>query len=432
MGQTMTSKILARAAGKDIVKPGDVVIARIALFTQIDGTTFIDNFQNKRLKLWDPRRVIFCFDHFFQPDWIPQAASREHPKIKAFAKEQGVPDENIYGLGRNGISHQVPVERGWALPGTVCVGADGQSATMGAANCLALPALFGVDPILLTGDVWMEAPEVINIRLSGAFRHGVTGKDFVYRLIADLGEHVNGRMIEFSGPGVASLSIDARMAIANGSVQLNALSMMFPYDDVLASYLKKRAREPFEGVQPDEDAIYSETLDYDLSTIEELVAGPHDIELIRPLSDLLGQRIDAANIGSCSGGRLEDLALAAEILHGRKIHPSVRMVVTPISAETARDAARDGIVEVLLEAGATFTQPGCGACYSGNLSPLKLDDGERCISSSVETLRGRMGSKNSEVLLANPAVVAASAIEGRVADPSNYLRDSAAARKEPA
>jgi len=427
MGQTMTSKILARASGKDSVRPGDVVVSKISMFTQLDGTTFIDNFEAKGLKLWDPTRVVFCFDHFFQPDWIPQAASREHPKIRAFAKAQGVPDENIYGLGRNGISHQIPVERGWALPGNICVGADGQSATMGATNCLALPALFGVDPILLTGDMWMVVPDVIKVRLTGQLRRGLTGKDVAYRLMADLGERVNGRVIEFSGPGVTSLSIDARMAIANGSVQLNAMTMVFPHDSVLEKYLTDRAREPYEGVAADADAEYSETLEYDLSTIEELVAGPHEIEHIRPLGEVAGQEIAAANIGSCSSGRISDLALAADILRGRKVHPNVRMVITPISAETAREAAEQGLVQVFLEAGATVTQPGCGACYSGNLSPLKLDDGERCISTSVETLRGRMGSKEAEVLLSNAAVVAASAIEGVIADPAKYLGDKAPA-----
>lgn len=426
MGQAMTSKILARASGRDEVRPGDVVVAKVSMLTQLDGTTFIDSFEQKGLKLWDPKRVIFCFDHIFQPDWIPQAAVREHPKIRSFAKAQGVPDENIYDIGRNGISHQIPVEHGWALPGTVCVGADGQSATMGATNCLALPALFGVDPILLTGDIWMVVPDAIRIHLTGALRRGVTGKDLVYRLIADLGERVNGRVIEFSGPGVETLSIDARMAIANGSVQLNAMSIVFPYDGVLEAYLKNRAREPYEGVAADPDAPYSETLEYDLSAVGELVAGPHEIELVRPLAQVAGLEVSAANIGSCSSGRISDLALAADVLRGRKIHPNVRMVITPISAETAREAAAQGLLQVFLEAGATVTQPGCGACYSGNLSPLKLDDKERCISTSVETLRGRMGSKESEVLLSNAAVVAASAIEGRIADPAKYLGDRAA------
>ncbi|MCZ4344090.1 aconitase family protein, partial [Sphingomonadaceae bacterium G21617-S1] len=204
-------------------------------------------------------------------------------------------------------------------------------------------------------------------------------------------------------------------------VSLGALTMIFPYDDRLSDYLSGRARETYEPVAPDDDANYFSVLDYDLSTIEQLVSGPHEIELVRPLRDVAGLEVSAANIGSCSSGRLTDLALAAEVLRGRKVHPGVRLVVTPISAETAREAAAQGLLQIFLDAGAMITQPGCGACYSGNLSPLKLNDGERCISTSVETLRGRMGSREAEILLANAAVVAASAIEGRISDPGKYL-----------
>ena len=417
----MTAKLLARAAGMAMARTGDVLLAKVALMTCLDGTTFIDSFNEKNLKVWDPERIIFCFDHMFQPEWFPQVAAKEHPKIKAFARAQGIPAENIYDLGRNGISHQIPVEQGWALPGTVCIGADTQSSTMGAANCFALPALFGVDPIILTGDIWMIVPECIRITLTGALRHGVNGKDVVYRLIKDLGDGVNGRVIEFAGPGVASLPMDVRLAIANGAVQIGALTIVFPADDVLLTYLTGRAREVFEPVAADPEAHYVEDHEYDLSRLGCLVAGPHDIELVRPLSELLGLEVTAANIGSCSGGRLSDLALGAEVLRGRKVHPGVRLIVTPISADTARAAMAEGILQVFLDAGATITQPGCGGCYSGNLSPLKLGDGERCISTSVETLRGRMGSQLSEVLLGNAAIVAASAIEGRIADPSSYL-----------
>lgn len=423
MGQTMTAKIIARAAGVDHVTAGDVVLAKVDLMTCLDGTTFIDSFEEHDLKVWDPDRIIFCFDHIFQPDWIPQAATREHPKIRAFAKRQGVPSENVYDLGRNGISHQIPVEQGWALPGTVCIGADTQSSTMGAANCFALPALFGVDPIILTGDIWLVVPECVRIDLTGTLPVGVNGKDVVYGLIADLGESVSGRVLEFGGPGVEGLPIDVRLAIANGAVQIGALTVVFPADDALLDYLGPRARKPFSPVAADADAEYVAMLRYDLSDFEQLVAGPHQIETIRPLSACAGLEIQAANIGSCSGGRLADLALAAEVLRGRKVHPGVRLVVTPISAETARDAAAAGILQVLLEAGATVTNPGCGACYSGNLSPLKLSDGERCISTSVETLRGRMGSREAEILLGNAAVVAASAVAGRIADPRPYLEN---------
>lgn len=421
MPQTITQRILARAADREHVAVGEAVLAKISHMTNLDGTTFIDTFESQGLKVWDPKRMIFCFDHMFQPEWFPQVAAKEHPKIRAFAAAQGIPAENIYDLGRNGISHQIPVEQGWALPGTVVIGADTQSSTMGAANCFALPALFGVDPIILTGDIWMIVPESVRIELTGALRPGITGKDMVFRLIADLGGTLDGKVIEFTGPGVETLSIDVRMAIANGAVQIGALSMVFPADRVLLDYLDGRAREAFEPAVADPDASYTAHYTYDLGAIGHLIAGPHDIELVRPLAEVAGLPVTAAYIGSCSSGRLSDLALAAKVLRGRRVHPSVRLVVTPVSADTARAASAAGIFQVLLDAGAAVTQPGCGACYVGNLSPLKLGDGERCISTSVETLRGRMGSQESEVLLADAAVVAASAIEGRIADPARYL-----------
>ncbi|WP_432013619.1 3-isopropylmalate dehydratase large subunit [Streptomyces cucumeris] len=428
MGQTMTAKILGRRAGRTDTRTGDVLLPSIDLMTCLDGTTFIDAFNNDDLKVWDPQRVIFCFDHGFQPDWMPVAAVTEHPKIRKFAREQGIPGENVYDYGRNGLSHQIPVEQGWALPGTICMGTDTQSSTMGAANCFAMPCMYGADAILLTGKVWMQVPECIQVNLTGSLPHGVNGKDVAYRLIRDLGDVVNGRVIEFAGPGLAGLSVDARMAICNGAVQVGALTMLFPADQVLTDYLDGRARGAFEPANADPDADYVARYDYDLSTFENLVAGPHEITLVRPVSDVEGLRIDAANIGSCASGRLSDLALAAEVLRGRRVHPDVRLFVTPISAETADQAERAGLFRVFLDAGATITQPGCGGCYSGNLSPLKLGDGERCVSTSVETLKGRMGSQEAEIYLASAAVTAASAIAGKIVEPAPYLQNMEATR----
>lgn len=421
VSHTMTEKILARASGQDDVSAGDVVLAHIAMLTNPDWTPFIDRMRAENLRLWDPKRVVFCFDHFFQPDWIPYRAALQHPKVRDFAKEQGVPAENVYDIGRNGISHHIPVEQGYALPGTVCVGADTQSAMMGAANCFAMPVFASADYMVLSGRIWLIVPEAVRVTLSGRLPRGMSGKDVVYRLIRDLGARVDNMVLEFDGPGVASLSIDARMAICNGAFQLGAATMIFPCDDTLARYLQGRAREPFSPVAADADAPYAAAYACDLSTLEPLVAGPHQIELVRPLHDVEGMAIDAAYIGSCSSGRLSDLRLAADVLRGRKVRAGVRMVVTPVSADTARDAAAEGLIQVFLDAGAAFTQPGCGACDHCNISPLKLADGERCISTSVEVRRGRMGSKDAEVMLANAAIVAASAIEGRITDPTAYL-----------
>jgi homoaconitase/3-isopropylmalate dehydratase large subunit len=421
----MTSKLLARAAGVERAETSSIVLPAIDLMTCPDATTFIDTFNRNGWKVWDPAKVIFCFDHIFQPDWLPVAAVIEHPRIRAFAASQGIPTSNIYDFGRNGLSHQIPVEDGWALPGTVCIGLDTQSSTLGAANCFAMPSLWGTDAILLTGDVWLQVPEVVDVRLEGALPPGVTGKDVGYQLLRDIADLVDGRVIEFSGPGVANLSIDARMAIANSAVQVGALTMIFPADATLLEYVSPRARQPFEPVAPDDDAEYAGSHTLDLGTVQPLVAGPHEIERIRSLDEVVGLPVTAVNIGSCSSGRLSDLTVAAEILRGRAVASNVRLIVTPISAEVAREAASTGVLQTLLASGATVSQPGCGGCYSGNLSPLKLGDGERCLSTSVEALRGRMGSQDAEILLANAAVAAATAVEGVIARPERYLAGAA-------
>jgi 3-isopropylmalate/(R)-2-methylmalate dehydratase large subunit len=417
----MTAKILGKASGHEHLETNDVVLAKVAMFTSLDGTTWIDSMREKGLRVWDPTRIVLNFDHFFQPDWFPNQAVKEHPKMRQWAKEQGIPPENIYDIGRNGISHQVPVEQGWALPGTVCIGGDTQSQTMGAANCFSLAALNAAETVLLTGDIWMSVPECICIYLSGALPEGVSGKDMVYRLVRDIGVQVCGRVIEFAGPGVSTLSMDVRLSICNGAVALGALTIIFPPDDVLLAYLQGRARKPFETVTADADAQYALSFSYDLSTITQMTAGPHKDDYVRELKEVEGQEIQTGYIGSCSAGRYEDLAIAAKVLRGRKVKDGVRLVVTPISADTMRQASTDGLLQIFLDAGATVTNPGCGACYVGNLSPLKLGPGERCISTAPESAKGRNGSMEAEIILANPAVVAASCIEGRIVNPVIYL-----------
>ncbi|MGW6522861.1 3-isopropylmalate dehydratase large subunit [Streptomyces sp. NPDC054962] len=417
----MTAKILARAASAQSVDAGDVITAGVDVLAVPDTERFIDFINDNQLKVWDPRRIVFCFDHFFE-DWLPSGAVRKHPKIRQFAQEQGIPEENIYDVGRNGLSHQVPVEEGWVLPGTVSLGADTQAATMGAMNCFTIPTLSsGTTSVVLTGRLWQVVPECVSLRLHGRLPRGVLGKDVVYRLIKDLGGVIGGRVVEVSGPGVESLPVDVRMAIANGAIQMGAQTIVFPADRVLLDYLGPRARGPFTPVAPDPDAEYSDTFDYDLGDFEPLVSGPHDIDLIRPVSELAGLTVTAAYIGSCASGRFEDLSLAAEILRNTSVHPNVRMVVTPISATVARQAEEAGILQVLESAGATVTRPGCGACYHGNASPLKLADGERCVSASVENVAGRMGSASAEIYLGSAAVVAASAAAGRLIGPADFL-----------
>lgn len=422
MSKTMTEKLLAKASGKDAVSVGDVVTAKIDVISMMDS--FLDDWLvENNLKAWDPRRVVFSFDHF--PPRATEAGLKwwgDVERTREFAQKLGVPRENVYDVGRHGLSHQVPAEEGWVLPGTFYLGADTQGATMGALNCFAMAGLYSTFPALATGEMWMVVPESVRISLTGETPKGILGKDIYFRLLQDLHGRVDSRVLEFGGPGLQSLPIDVRMGVANGSNHIGAMTSVFEADQRLLDYLLPRAREPFEPVTADRDAKYVASYAYDLSTFEPLVSGPGDISKIQPLSEVRGTKVQAAYIGSCSSGRMEDLKLAAEVLEGRKISPDVRLVVTPISSNVARDAAENGVLRTLLRAGVTVTSPGCGACHFGNDTPLRLADGETCITASVENYSGRMGSTKAKIYAANAAVVAASALTGEITDPRGYFR----------
>ncbi|MCK1353263.1 aconitase [Bradyrhizobium sp. CW7] len=422
MSKTMTQKLLARASEKDAVLIGDVVTAKIDVISMMDS--FLDDWLvENNLKAWDPSRVVFSFDHI-GPRATEATLKRwgDVERTREFAQKLGVPRENVYDIGRHGLSHQVPAEEGWVLPGTFYLAADTQGATMGALNCFAMPGLYSTFPALATGEIWIVVPESIRINLTGEMPKGVLGKDIYFRLLQDLRGRADSRVLEFGGPGLLSLPIDVRMGVANGSNHLGAMTSIFEPDQRLIDYLKPRAREAFEPVTPDPDAAYVASYAYDLSTFEPLVSGPGDISKVQPLSEVRGTKVQAAYIGSCSGGRMEDLKLAAEVLDGQKISPDVRLVVTPISSNVARDAAESGVLRTFLRAGATVTSPGCGACHFGNDTPLRLGDGETCITASVENYSGRMGSTKAKIYAANAAVVAASALTGEITDPRSYFR----------
>ena len=419
MGKTMTEKILSMTSGRS-VRRGDFGWAKVHAVSMIDALHFCDwdFFDRNGITVWDPSRILFCFDHLTYPQFGLGVQGLQ--RIRDWAGRHRVPRDNIYDIGRHGISHQVPAEHGWVLPGTVYIGADTQAATMGAFNCFAIASLAETPFIMATGDVWFKAPPCVKVRFTGELPKGVLGKDIYLRLMRDLAGKVEGCVIEFDGPGVASIPIDVRMAVANGAPHMGAATMIFPCDQALLEYLEPRAREPFTPVSADSDASYDQAYEYDLSSFEPLVAGPDDPGKIFPLRASEATRIDAAFIGSCSSGRMEDLTLAAEVLKGRKIRPEVRMVVTPISTEVMKQATEAGLISIFLDAGATVTAPGCGACFYGNASPLYLNDGENCITGSVENWPGRMGSSKAKIYLANAAVVAASALAGHIADPAVY------------
>jgi len=415
MQMTMTQKILSAASGRELI-PGDVINAPVSGVAVHDSAPLgiFDAYPDARV--WDPSKIVICYDHFSRANMASY-----HERFRAFAREQAIPPENVFSPGRQGISHQVPGEEGFVLPGTIYAVFDTQGSTLGALNCFAFTSLWTTPSVMALGTALLVVPEVVDVELTGQLPQGVTSKDLTFHLHARLGEDLAGRVLEFRGPGVASLSVDQRLGVANAANNLGAFTMIFPGDDVLAEYLRPRVRDLYAFVAPDPGATYASTVTINLDEVPPLVSGPHDIENIRALNDVIGLPVEAAFLGSCSAGRLDDLILAASVLEGRTIDPSVRFVVTPISSEVMREATDRGIIATLVAAGAMVTPPGCGACYSGNLSPLLLGDGERCIATSVSNAPGRMGSKLAEIYLSNPAVVAASALEGRIADPRPYL-----------
>lgn len=419
MQMTMTQKILSAASGREVI-PGDVINVPVSGVSVHDSAPLglFDTYPEARI--WDPSKIVICYDHFSRANMAAY-----HARFRAFIREQGIPPENVFAPGRQGLSHQVPGEEGFVLPGTVYAVFDTQGATLGALNCFAFTSLWTTPSVMALGTALVVVPEAVDVELTGRLPWGLTSKDLTFHLHACFGEQLSGRVLEFRGSGVASLSVDQRLGVANAANNLGALTMVFPGDDVLTEYLKGRARGEFKFIRPDPGAAYVARVSIKLDDVPPLVSGPHEIEKIRPLGEVIGLPVDAAYIGSCSAGRLDDLVLAASVLGGRIIDPSVRLVVTPISSAVMREANDLGIIATLVAAGAMVTPPGCGACYSGNLSPLLLGDGERCIASSVSNDPGRMGSKSAEIYLSNPAVVAASAIEGRIADPQPYLSRTA-------
>jgi 3-isopropylmalate/(R)-2-methylmalate dehydratase large subunit len=416
---TMTAKILAKSAGLESAEVGDALLCDLQVLSLIDMVVW-DSLESNGLSVHHPERIVICFDHFLDESMGKIAASVGHPQIREFVRQHGIPADNVYDVGRHGISHQVPVEEGFVLPGTFCATHDTQGATLGAMNAFAIPLLSSVEQAVVTGDTWMVVPEALRIVLRGELRSGVTGKDVYLRLVRELRDIATGRVLEFDGPGIEALSIDTRLAIANGANHIGAMTSIFPADQRLLDYLRPRARAAFEPVASDPDATYIETREFQLEDFEPMISGPGDIAELKSLDDVLGTQLEAAFVGSCSAGRIEDLTLAANELRGKHLHPNVRMVVTPISSKVMREAAAAGLIATFLEAGATVTSPGCGACYMGNQSPLRLGSGETCISTSVENYAGRMGSDKASIYLANAAVVAASAVAGEIAFPAAY------------
>ena len=436
VARTFAQKALARAAGLESVEVGEVVDVRPDLVLSHDNTAAIREiwlqFGQERVAIAE--RLAITLDHA-----VPAPTTRHaqnHAEIRAFVHEQGI--RHFFEVGR-GICHQVLSEEALVLPGQTILGADSHTPHFGWLG--AFGAGIGrseVAALWATGELWLRVPESIRIVLEGSLPKGVTAKDFALRIIGDWG--ADGGLyacVEFSGSGIDSLSVDSRMALANMMAEFGAKASYVPPDGKTVAYLKeallrRRAREGGAEstddrlqeigemvVFPDEDAAYSATYCYSSDELEPTVACPHTVDNVAPLSAVAGTEVQQAFIGTCTNGRLEDIAEAAEIVQGRQVAVGTRLLVIPASSLVLQEAMRQGYIQALVAAGAAIGTPGCGPCMGNHMGVPAT--GEVTIASANRNFRGRMGTREAEIYLSSPAVVAASAVAGRIADPRDIV-----------
>jgi 3-isopropylmalate/(R)-2-methylmalate dehydratase large subunit len=419
MGQTFAEKVLAGKAGLESVVPGQIVTVRPDHLLMHDNTSAIVAKVAEDLKAYglvDRRLPVIAIDHVVPA--VDEKTALGHAKIRQFVREYGI--AHFFDVGE-GVCHQLMVEKGLALPGMLVLGSDSHTCTYGALGAFAT----GIDRteaavLLLTGETWLKVPETIRVTLSGRLPRGVLGKDLVLRIIGDIGaDGANYRAVEFHG-GIGGLSMDDRLTVANMGIEMGAKIAVFPVDAATEAYLAEHAPgAEWEAVWADAGAAYGRELCYDLSSLEPLVARPHTVDNVAPVSAVAGLPVHQAFLGTCTNGRLSDLRAAASILAGKKVAPGVRLLVIPASRSIFLAASADGTLATLVEAGAMVAPPGCGPClgaHQGLLAP-----GERCVSSSNRNFQGRMGSKDAEVFLASPLTVAASALRGVLTDPREVV-----------
>lgn len=419
MGMTMAEKIISAHTG-DQVFVGSIVRARVdlAFANDITGPVAVEEFRRMGAKrVFDPSRVALIPDHFVPSKDIPSA--RQAKVIRDFASEQGI--EHYFEVGRMGIEHSLLPDEGLVLPGDLVVGADSHTCTLGAVGAFAT-GLGSTDVAMAwaLGEVWLKVPPTLRVDLVGAMPRWVSAKDVILHLIGSIGvEGALYRAIEFGGEGLGQIDMDGRFTLCNMAVEAGAKAGMVPPDGITLEYLGPRAKRPLSPILPDEDAEYERRLVVDLSGLEPLVACPHLPSNVRPVSELRGIRIDQVVIGSCTNGRLSDLRAAAEVLRGKRVAPWVRLIVIPATQGIYLSALREGLLEVFLDAGAAVSTPTCGPCLGGHMGVLA--EGERAVSTTNRNFVGRMGHPSSEVYLAGPAVAAASAVEGFIADPREVV-----------
>lgn len=413
-------KILANASGKKHVSPDDIVEANIdvAMTHDLTGPLAIKSFKEiGAKKVWDKDKVVIILDHLVPASSVISAGL--HKIVRNFAEEQNI--ENFYDVGRGGVCHQVMPEKGHVRPGEVIVGSDSHTCTYGAFGAFATGiGSTEMAAVFTTGKLWFRVPEVIKVDIEGKFQKWVTAKDMTLNIIGKIGaDGAIYKGLEFGGSTIRDMTVDGRMVLSNMAVEMGAKAGLIEPDQKTLDYVKARTDKPFNPVKSDPEAEYEKVVDVDVSDLEPQVAVPHQVDNIKPVTEIEGTEVNQAFIGSCTNGRLEDLQSAAQILKGKKINRNVRLIVIPASQEIYLNAVNEGLIQTFMEAGATIGNPNCGPCLGGHMGIMA--DGEACISTSNRNFIGRMGSTKSFVYLASPATVAASALTGKITDPRTVM-----------
>ncbi|MBS3815293.1 MAG: 3-isopropylmalate dehydratase large subunit [Hadesarchaea archaeon] len=415
MGMTIAEKILARKSGRAQVKPGDVVRASIdkAMVNDITAPLTVDALKEIGLKeVWDPEKIVIVFDHQAPPTTIE--AAEDHDSLRKFAREQGI--ESIYGEFE-GVCHQIMLEKAHVLPGQLVVGADSHTCTYGAFGAFST-GIGSTDmaAVFSEGKLWFRVPESVKIKIKNKFKKRVGPKDLILKIAGDIGsDGAIYQSLEFTGSGVERIDVPGRMTLCNMGVEMGAKSAIVPPDEKTEEYLSERTDKDFMKIHPDPDAEYTDEREFSASELEPMVSCPHSVDNVSPVREVEGKEIQQAFLGSCTNGRFEDLVTATKILDGEKVSDGVRLLVAPASREVYLKALREGLIDKLIEAGATLEPPGCATCWGGHLGILA--PGETCVTSSNRNFRGRMGSPEAEIYLASPATVAASSITGEITNP---------------
>jgi 3-isopropylmalate/(R)-2-methylmalate dehydratase large subunit len=416
MPQTFAQKILAQKAGLTETKPGQIVEVIPDVALSHDNTAPIYEIFKKMggERVYNPDMHAVTLDHAAPAPSTKHAEN--HRIIRQFVREQGI--HNFFEIGR-GICHQVLVEEGLALPGEVVLGSDSHTPHAGVMG--AFGAGIGrseMASIWALGKLWLRVPESLKIVVNGQLNPGVTAKDLALYVIGDLGNDGGLSMsVEWHGEAIKALSLSSRAVLPNMMAEMGAKNSYIPPDWVVFDYLEGRAKRPYEPVYPDPDASYARVIEYDATTLEPMVAAPHRVDNVRPISEYAGTPVDQAFLGTCTNGRLEDLAAAAGVLKGRKVAAGTRMIVIPASSKVYLEALKAGYLQIFIEAGAVIESPGCGPCMGNHMGVPAV--GEVSISSANRNFRGRMGTRESEIYLASPEVVAASAVTGRITHPKD-------------